>query len=43
MDERKMRAAEKLLSDPEKSISEVCRTLGIARSTLYRHRGRSPH
>lgn len=40
MDERKIKAAEKLLSDPEKSISEVCRALGIARSTLYRHRGK---
>lgn len=40
MDERKMKAAERLLSDPEKSISEICRSLRIARSTLYRHRGK---
>lgn len=40
MDDRKIRTAEKLLSDPEKSISEICKTLGIARSTLYRHRGK---
>lgn len=40
MDERKMKAAERLLSDPEKSISEICRSLGIARSTLYRHWGK---
>lgn len=40
MDEKKMKAAQKLLSDPKKSISEICRILGIARSTLYRHRGK---
>lgn len=37
MDERKIALARKLMADPEYSISEICRTLGVSSSTLYRH------
>ena len=37
MGEREKRLAEQLLQDPALSVGEVARTLGVGRSTLYRH------
>lgn len=37
MDERKVALARKLMADPEYSVAEICRTLGVSSSTLYRH------
>lgn len=37
MGERKKRMALQLLQDPSLTVGEVCKTLGIGRSTLYRH------
>lgn len=37
MGEKKKRMAEKLLQDPTLTVGEVCKTLGVGRSTLYRH------
>ncbi|MBX7221975.1 MAG: recombinase family protein [Blastocatellia bacterium] len=42
MTPKKKAMAERLLADPETSVSEVCRTLNISRSTLYRHRAKVP-
>lgn len=38
MTPKKKAMAERLLADPDTSVSEICRTLRISRSTLYRHR-----
>ncbi len=40
MDEGKVRAARAMLKDPETSIQQVCKALGVSRATLYRHVGR---
>lgn len=37
MDERKIALARKLMADPEYSVAEICETLGVSSSTLYRH------
>lgn len=37
MDERKIVMAKNLHRDPQYSIEEICKTLKISRSTLYRH------
>lgn len=37
MDERKIALARKLMADPEHSVAEICETLGISSSALYRH------
>lgn len=37
MDERKIALARKLMADPDYSVSEICETLGVSSSTLYRH------
>ena len=39
MTKRKVRAASKLLADPETSIGAVCETIGVSRATLYRYVG----
>jgi DNA invertase Pin-like site-specific DNA recombinase len=33
----KLRMASRLMKDPEVSIQEICKTLGVSRSTLYRY------
>ncbi len=40
MDEGKVRAAKAMLQDPETSIQQVCKALGVSRATLYRYVGR---
>ena len=44
-DARKVALAQALYDDPGHSIAEICRTLGVSRSTLYRDvtAGRSSH
>lgn len=37
MDGRKIALSRKLMADPDYSVSEICRTLGVSSSTLYRH------
>lgn len=37
MDNRKIALARKLMADPGYSVAEICRTLGVSNSTLYRH------
>lgn len=37
LDDRKRQQAKALLKDPAISISEICRTLKVGRSTLYRY------
>ena len=37
MDERKIALARKLMADPDYSVAEICETLKISSSTLYRH------
>lgn len=37
MTKRKVKAASKLLADPETSIDAVCETIGVSRATLYRY------
>jgi DNA invertase Pin-like site-specific DNA recombinase len=37
MDARKVTLARKLMADPNYSVAEICRTLGVSSSTLYRH------
>lgn len=37
MDERKIALARKLMADPDYSVAEICRTIGVSSSTLYRH------
>lgn len=37
MDDRKIALARKLMADPEYSVAEICETLGVSSSTLYRH------
>ena len=37
MDERKVRLASKLMTDPAVSVDEVCAAVGVSKSTLYRH------
>ena len=36
MDEKKIEMAKKLMSDPNNSIEEICKTFNISRATLYR-------
>jgi AcrR family transcriptional regulator len=36
-DARKVALARRLYDDPANSIGDICRTLGVSRSTLYRH------
>jgi DNA invertase Pin-like site-specific DNA recombinase len=35
----KLKIAARLMQDPAVSVPEVCRTIGVSRSTLYRHIG----
>lgn len=37
MTPEKLKMAVRLMKDPEVPINEICSTLGIARSTLYRY------
>ena len=37
MTPEKLKMAVRLMKDPEVSINEICTTLGIAKSTLYRY------
>jgi DNA invertase Pin-like site-specific DNA recombinase len=37
MDERTIAAARAMLADPDARITDVCRTLGVSRATLYRY------
>lgn len=37
MDNRKIALARELMADPEYSAAEICETLGVSSSTLYRH------
>ena len=37
MDEGKVRNARSLMADPENSVDDVCRILGVSRSTLYKY------
>ena len=37
LDESKRRMAQALRDDPKQSINAICRTLGISRTTFYRH------
>jgi len=39
MDERKKRAAVAMLKDPDNTVGEVAKSLGISPATLYRHVG----
>lgn len=39
MTPEKIRIAARLMRDPEVSVREVCRTVGVSRSTLYRYVG----
>jgi DNA invertase Pin-like site-specific DNA recombinase len=34
---RKLQLAQKMYDDPENTIEEICRTMGISRATLYRY------
>jgi DNA invertase Pin-like site-specific DNA recombinase len=42
MSEQQVTMARTLLNDPKTNVSEVCRTLGVSRSTLYRHLSSKP-
>jgi DNA invertase Pin-like site-specific DNA recombinase len=35
--DRKIQMASKLHGDPSNSISDICKTLGVSRATLYRY------
>ena len=37
MDEEKVRVASRLMKDPEVSVAEVCRAVGVSSATLYRY------
>lgn len=37
MDEEKIRVASRLMKDPEVSVAEVCRAVGVSSATLYRY------
>ena len=37
MDEEKIRVASRLMNDPEVSVAEVCRAVGVSSATLYRY------
>ena len=37
MDEEKVRVASRLMRDPEVSVAEVCRAVGVSSATLYRY------
>ena len=39
MTREKLKIAARLMKDPAVSVPEVCRTIGVSRSTLYRHIG----
>ena len=39
MDESKIKMARQLLRDPSVSVGEICRTLAVSRSTLYKYAG----
>ncbi|MGO8949681.1 MAG: recombinase family protein [Ktedonobacterales bacterium] len=40
-DPKKLALAQHLATDPHRSITEICRTLGIPRTTYYRHVGKA--
>jgi DNA invertase Pin-like site-specific DNA recombinase len=42
MSEQQLIMARTLLNDPKTTVSEVCLTLGVSRSTLYRHLSSDP-
>jgi DNA invertase Pin-like site-specific DNA recombinase len=37
MDEERVRVASRLMKDPEVSVAEVCRAVGVSSATLYRY------
>jgi transposase-like protein len=37
MDEGKLRMARSLMADKRNSVDDVCRTLGVSKSTLYKY------
>jgi DNA invertase Pin-like site-specific DNA recombinase len=37
MDEAKIRNARSMMVDPDNSVDDVCRILGVSRSTLYKY------
>lgn len=37
LSEKKLRQARALISDPSVSVADICKTLGVSRSTLYRN------
>ena len=37
MDEKKTSMALALRADPQRSVSEICKTLGVSRATFYRY------
>ena len=39
MDDEKVRLASRLMRDPEVSVGEVCRAVGVSSATLYRYVG----
>jgi len=39
MDDSKVKMARQLLRDPSVSVGEICRTLSVSRSTLYKYAG----
>lgn len=39
MDERKVRMAKSMLADQENTVADVCKALGVSRSTLYKYIG----
>jgi DNA invertase Pin-like site-specific DNA recombinase len=42
MDEAKIRNARSLMADHRNSVDDVCKTLGVSRSTLYKYLRASP-
>lgn len=41
MDDKKLKMAQSLMENPDYSVSEICETLQVSKSTLYRYIGRS--